>query len=62
MISSGTLLSIWEDSMLGDPSCDTESLQFEDELLEPLFVEAIVEFEDHGSPPMLLLLELQLNE
>ena len=62
MISSGALLSIWEDSMLGDPSCDTESLQFEDELLEPLFVEAIVEFEDHGSLPLLSLLELQLNE
>ena len=62
MISSGTLLSIWEDSMSEDPSCDTKSLQFEDELLEPLFVEAIVEFEDHGSLPLLSLLELQLNE
>ena len=62
MISSSTLLSIWEDSLLGDPSCDTESLQFEDELLEPLCVEAVVKFEDHESLPTLLLLELQLNE
>ena len=62
MISSRTLLLLSEDAMLEDLSCDTDSLQFEDELLEPLFVEAIVEFEDQGSLPTLVLLELQSNK